>query len=69
MLEGIGLGGGGTILFDGMLQPGGKFSVTARPDPTDRSRSDPRDWDVGISLLSGHAVLNMAPSGTMPCVT
>src|SRR3954452_4120831 len=53
---------GGTILFDGMSQPGGSSAVAARPDPADRSRSGPRD-DVRPAQA-----LKAAPCGTTPWV-
>src|SRR3954464_3332982 len=53
---------GGTILFDGMSQPGGSSAVAARPDPADRSRSGPRD-DVRPAQA-----LRAAPRGTTPWV-
>src|SRR3954465_7448235 len=53
---------GGTILFDGMSQPGGSSAVAARPDPADRSRSGPRD-DVRPAQA-----LKAAPRGTTPWV-
>jgi hypothetical protein len=40
--------GGGTILFDGLSQPGGISAVTTRPDPADRSRSGPPKGCLGV---------------------
>jgi hypothetical protein len=43
MLEGVGLGLAGTILLNGVFQPG-KAAVTARPDPAKPSRSASLEW-------------------------
>ena len=44
MLEGIGLGLAGTILLNGVFQPGKSSAVTARPDPAKPSRSASLEW-------------------------
>jgi hypothetical protein len=77
MLEGVGLGLAGTILFSGVFQPG-ISSVAARPDPAKPSRSASLEWGQAIKPSfgasernepSGQAALNTAPSGTTPWVT
>jgi len=68
---------GGTILFNGVFQPG-ISAVTARPDPAKPSRSASLEWGQVIEPSlerrrgiepSGQAALNTAPSGTTPWVT
>ena len=62
VLEGTGLGSGGTTLPGGTSRPGGPSAVAARPDPADRSRSGPRD-----DVRPARAV-KAAPRGTAPRV-
>ncbi len=52
MLEGVGLGLAGTILLNGVFQPG-KAAVTARPDPAKPSRSLSRWFRARVGAAKG----------------